>query len=78
MAELATEQRIAKEDYDWGHLRPNEFRMIFIPRHELREPGHADSESSDDARRPAREEAREDAAGGRSFPGAPPRADGAL
>jgi len=49
MAELATEQRIAKEDYDWGHLRPNEFRMIFIPRHELREPGHADSESSDDA-----------------------------
>ena len=52
MAELTTEQRVAKEDYDWGHLRPNEFRMIFIPRRELREPGHADSESSDDARAP--------------------------
>ena len=38
--------KLDKEDWDWGHLQPGQFRFCFLPRTPLRRPG--DGEDSSD------------------------------
>jgi hypothetical protein len=38
--------KLDREDWDWGHLQPGQFRFCFLPRTPLRRPGDGD-ESSD-------------------------------
>ena len=38
--------KLDKDDWDWGHLQPGQFRFCFLPRTPLRRPGDGD-ESSD-------------------------------
>ena len=38
--------KLDREDWDWGHLQPGQFRFCFLPRTPLRKPGDGD-ESSD-------------------------------
>jgi hypothetical protein len=35
--------KLDREDWDWGHLQPGQFRFCFLPRTPLRRPGDEDS-----------------------------------
>ena len=37
--------KLDKEDWDWGHLQPGQFRYCFLPRAPLRRPGESDEDS---------------------------------
>ena len=37
--------KLDKEDWDWGHLQPGQFRFCFLPRAPLRRPGDSDEDS---------------------------------
>ena len=37
--------KLDKDDWDWGHLQPGQFRYCFLPRAPLRRPGDSDGDS---------------------------------
>ena len=37
--------KLDKDDWDWGHLQPGQFRFCFLPRAPLRRPGESDEDS---------------------------------